>query len=112
MISLRKYNGNASVRSRLEKEDSGHSGKTKSTVDCAQAGGGTSLGAAVRLAGRLAALLTGVDELALAEVLALDELLILEGLVESAGLGDVVSRLQVEGTLDAVQRGSLNAVTC
>lgn len=109
MISLCKYNGNASVRNRLEKEDSGHSSKTKSTVDGAEAGGGTSLvAAAAALAGRLASGDGGVYELALAEVLALDELLVFERLVESASLSDVVSGLEVEGTLDAVKLGSLD----
>ena len=108
MISLCKYNGNASVRNRLEKEDCGHGSKTKSTVDGAKAGGSTSLVAAAALAGRLASGDGGVDELALAEVLALDELLVLERLVERASLGDVVSGLEVEGTLDAVKLGGLD----
>lgn len=109
MISLCKYNGNASVRSRLEKEDRGHGSQTKSTVDGAKAGGGTGLGAAVRLAGGVVAICAGVDELAGAVVLALDQFLILESLVEVASLGDVISRLQVEGTLDAVKLGGLNS---
>lgn len=110
MISLCKYNGNASVRNHLEKEDSGHGSETKSTVDCAKAGGSTGLGAAVtaRLAGGLVAVCAGVDELALAEELALNELLVVEGLVESASLGNVASGLQVEGTLDAVKLRSLD----
>jgi len=108
MISLCKYNGNASVRNRLKKEYSGHSSKTKSTVDGAQTGGGTSLVATAALAGRLASGDGGVDELALAEVLALDELLVLEGLVKSASLGDVISGLEVEGTLDAVKLWGLD----
>lgn len=108
MISLCKYIGNASVRNCLEKEDSGHSSKTKSTVDSAEAGSGTSLVVTVALAGRLASGDGGVNELALAEVLALNELLVLKGLVESAGLGDVASGLEVEGTLDAVKLGSLD----
>jgi hypothetical protein len=108
MISLCKYSGNASVQNRLEKEDGGHSSKTKSTVDGAQAGGGTSLVATAALAGRLASGDGGVDKLALAEVLALDELLVLEGLVERASIGDVVSGLEVEGALDAVKLGGLD----
>jgi hypothetical protein len=109
MISLSKYNRNASVQNRLEKEDSGHSSKTKSTVDGAQAGGSTSLVITVALASRLASSDRRVDELALAEVLALDELLVLEGLVERAGLGDVASGLEVEGTLDAVKLRGIDA---
>jgi hypothetical protein len=108
MISLCKYDGNASVRNRLEKEDSGHGSKTKSTVDSTEAGGGTSLIATAALAGRLASGDGGVDELALAEVLALDELLVLKRLVERASLGDVVGGLEVESTLDAVKLGGLD----
>lgn len=109
MISLCRYNGNASVRNRLKKEDSGHGSKTEGTVNGAQASGGTSLSVAARLAGGVASCDAGVNELALAEVLALDELLVLEGLVESASLGDVAGRLKVEGTLDAVKLRSLDA---
>ena len=58
------------------------------------------------------ALTSGVDELALAPVATLDELLVLEGLVGLAGLGDVVSGLEVEGTGDAVELGSGNAGRC
>jgi hypothetical protein len=60
MIDLCKYNRNASVRNRLDKEDSGHGSKTKSTVDSAEAGRGTGLGAVAGLAGRVGAGLTGV----------------------------------------------------
>src|SRR5690242_1274710 len=113
MISLCKYNGNASVRNHLQKEDSGHCSQTKSTVDSAQACGGASLAAAAAavLLGGLGSLLTGVDELALAEELALDPVLLLQRLVESAGLGDVASRLQVESTLDALKLRSFDACT-
>ena len=108
MINLCKYNGNASVRNHLEKEDCGHGSKTKSTVDGAQACGGTSLRVILRLAGGLASLAAGVDELALAEELALNELLVLEGLVRSARLSDIAGGLQVEGTLDAVKLRGLD----
>ena len=105
-----QYDGNASVRSCLQKEDGSHGSKTKGTVDSAEAGSGTSLGVAVRLAGRLVAVCAGVDELALAVELALDELLVLERLVEAgACVADITSRLQVEGTLDAIKGRCLNA---
>lgn len=52
-------------------------------------------------------LLTGVDESSLASVvLALDELLGVEVLVEVAGVVELSRRLDVEGTLDAVKLGS------
>lgn len=109
MISLCKYNGNAYVRNHLQKEDSGHSSETKSTVDSAEAGGSTGLVAITTLLGRLAALCSGVNELALAEVLALEELLLRKALVESTGLVQLAGRLDVEGTLDVVEVGSLDA---
>lgn len=115
MFSLCKCNENASVRNRSEEEDSGHGGETKSTIDGAQASGGTGLSAgagAAALAGGVGSFSTGVDKLALAEVLAQDALLVLEVLVERASTGDVAGGLEVEGTLDAVKLRSLDAVIC
>jgi hypothetical protein len=51
------------------------------------------------------ALCAGVLNLATAEVAATDQLLVLEGLVEGTGLGDVVGGLEVEGTLDIIKLG-------
>jgi hypothetical protein len=89
----------------LEQDNGGHGSKAKSTVHSAEGGSSTGLSAAL-----LAGVGTGdigVGKLALAEVFALDELLVLEGLVESAGVGDVLGGLNVEGTQDAVKlRGS------
>jgi hypothetical protein len=105
VISLRKCNRNASNRSHLQKEDSGHGGKTESAVDSAK---GSSR------AGLLAAILVGglVLDLATAEVLATNDLLVLERLVEVAGLADVAGRLEVEGTLDEVELLGLDTVVC
>jgi hypothetical protein len=102
---------NASVISFLEKENSGHGGKAKGTVDSAESSGGTGL-VTISLLGALVALTSGVDKLTLTPVATLDELLLLEGLVGSAGLGDVVSGLEVEGTGNAVELGGGNAGRC
>jgi hypothetical protein len=116
VISLCKYNGHASVRNSSEKEDSSHGSKAKSTVDCAESGSGTGLGIAVAagLVGGLVAACTGVLKLALAvELAALNELLVLKGLVEvGASISDIAGRLEVEDTLDAVKCGSLDTSSC
>jgi hypothetical protein len=94
----------------LEEENSGHSGKTKSTSSGAESGSSTSrVVARATLLGTLVALTSRVDELALALVATLDELLVLEGLVGSAGSGDVVGGLEVEGTGNAVELGGRDA---
>jgi hypothetical protein len=112
VISLRKCNRNASNRNHLQKEDSGHGGKTKSAVDSAEGSGRAGLLAAAILVGGLVALLTGVLDLATAEVLAANDLLVLEPLVEVARLADVAGRLEVEGTLDEVELLGLDTVVC
>jgi hypothetical protein len=111
VISLRKCNRNASNRSHLQKEDSGHGGKTESAVDSAKGSSRAGLLAAI-LVGGLVASLTGVLDLATAEVLAANDLLVLERLVEVAGLADVAGRLEVEGTLDEVELLGLDTVVC
>lgn len=59
------------------------------------------------LLGGVVSLLAGVDKSSLAGVvLALDELLGVEVLVEVAGIVELSRRLEVEGTLDAVELGS------
>jgi hypothetical protein len=111
VISLRKCNRNASNRSHLQKEDSGHGGKAESAVDSAEGSSRAGLLAAI-LVGGLVASLTGVLDLATAEVLATNDLLVLEPLVEVAGLADVAGRLEVEGTLDEVELIGLDTVVC
>jgi hypothetical protein len=72
----------------LDEENGSHGGKAKSTVDGAEGTSRRLLGAG--LVGGLAALGAWVHKLATADVGALDELLVLEGLVEGARLGNVV----------------------
>jgi len=94
----------------LEEENGSHGGKTKSTVDGAERRGGALLVAAAILLGALVSLLAGVDKSTLAGVvLALNELLLVEVLVEIAGVVQLSRRLEVESTLDVVELGSLNA---
>jgi len=90
----------------LEEQDGGHSSKSKSTVDCGKAG--SCVGLAATLAGRVVALLAGVDDFALAEEGTLDGLVVVERRVEVAGGGDVVGGLEVEGTFDVADAGSFN----
>jgi hypothetical protein len=92
----------------LDEEDGGHGGKAKSTVHGAEGSGSVLLVAAL-LSG-LAALSAWVHKLALADVGALDELLVLEGLVEAARGSNVVRRLEVESTGDVVKSWSFNPV--
>jgi hypothetical protein len=108
--SLCNYDGNASVMYFLEHEDGGHGGKTKSTVHRAQSRSGTLLATAGALGLGVGAGNVGVDELALAEELALDELLVPKALVRRANGGHVLGRLEVEGTGHVVKLGSFNAV--
>mgnify|MGYP006877402107 CR=1 FL=1 len=75
----------------LKQENSSHGSEAESTIDSAESSGSASLVAAATLLGASVTLTSGVDELAFALVATLDELLGLEGLVESAGRGDVVS---------------------
>ena len=95
----------------LEEENSGHGGEAKSTVDIAERRSGAS-GVAVTVTrlGAVVALHAGVDESSLAGVvLGLDELLLVEVLVEVASVVELSRRLQVEGTLDVVELGGLDA---
>lgn len=96
----------------LEEENCGHGSEAKSTVDSAERGTGASgVAVTVTLLGTLVALLTGVDESSLAGVvLGLDKLLLVEVLVEVAGVVELSRRLEVEGTLDVVELGSLDAI--
>jgi hypothetical protein len=96
--------GNASVMYRLDEENSSHGSETKGTVHRTQSRGSTLLVAAGLLLG-LGALGAGVLKLTLAVESALDKFLLLEVLVEGARVGDVIRRLDVEGTLDGVKLG-------
>ena len=100
---------NASVMSFLEKENSGHGSKAESTSGGAESRGGASGVVGATLLGALVALTSGVDELALALVATLNELLLLQGLVGSASLSDIVGGLEVEGTRNAVELGGRDA---
>jgi len=93
----------------LEKENSGHGSKAESTSGGAESRGGASGVVGATLLGALVALTSGVDELALALVATLNELLLLQGLVGSASLSDVVGGLEVEGTRNAVELGGRDA---
>jgi hypothetical protein len=90
----------------LEQDNGNHGGKAKSTIHSAEGGG--SAGLVTALLGGAGTGDIGVGELSLAHVFALDELLGLEGLVESAGFGDVLRGLDVESTQDAVELGRCN----
>jgi hypothetical protein len=112
VISLSNRNRNARIRNHLDKEDGSHGSKTESAVDCAE--GVRSAGlvvAAGRVSGAVASC-ARVFDLTTAEVLSANNLLALEGLVNVTVLGDVAGRLQVEGTLDKVELGGLDTVTC
>jgi hypothetical protein len=87
----------------LEQDNGNHGGKAKSTVHSAKSGGSASL-IATLLAGAGTGNV-GVGKLAIAKVFALDELLVLEGLVERARVGDVLRGLDVESSQDAVELG-------
>ncbi len=99
---------NANVVNGLEEHNGGHSSKSKSTVDCAKMRSGVGLAAA--LGSGVVALLSRINELALAGERTLDGSVVLEGLVEVAGIGDVGSRLKVESTFNIVDLGCLNTV--
>jgi len=86
----------------LDEQDCGESSKAKSTVHGA-GGSSARLVASTALVGGLVALLARVGNLATAEESTTNKLLVLEGLVESAGSGYVVGRLEVEGTSDVVK---------
>ena len=104
---------NAGVVIFLKEVNSGHGGKAKSTVDRAKRRGGAGLVTRAALLGAVVTLLAGVDESALAGVvLALNELLLVEVLVEIASVVELTRRLEVEGTLDAVELGGLDAASC
>lgn len=92
----------------LEHENSGHGSETESTIHRGEGGGSAGLVTAGALGLGVGAGNAGVDELALAEELALDELLILERLVGAALRGHVLGRLEVEGASDVVELGSLD----
>lgn len=100
---------NAGVISFLEEVNSGHGGEAKSTVDWAERSGGAGLVARTALLSAVVTLLAGVNEGTLARVvLALNELLLVEVLVEITGVVELTRRLEVEGTLDAVELRSLD----
>lgn len=99
---------NANVVNGLEEHNGGHSSESKSTVHCAKMRSGVGLAAA--LGGGGVAGLSGIYDLALAEERAFDGSVVLERLVEVAGIGDVASRLKVESTFDIVDSGCLNTI--
>jgi hypothetical protein len=89
----------------LEHEDSSHGSEDQGTVHSTESGS-TTLVTTRALGLGVGSGNVGVDELALAEVLALDELLVLQLLVGFADGGHVLGRLEVEGTGNVVQFGS------
>jgi len=97
---------NASVVNSLEEQNGNHSSKSKCTIDCAEMR--SRVGLAAALAGGVVALLTRVNDLALAGEGALDGPVVLEGLIEVAGRSDIVGRLKVEGTFDIVDHRCFN----
>jgi len=93
----------------LEHGDSGHGSEDQGTVHSTESGS-TACVTARALGLGVGSGNAGVDELALAEVLALDELLVLQLLVGFANRCHVLGGLEVEGTGNVVQLGSLNTV--
>lgn len=94
----------------LQHQNSGHCGKTESTVYGAN--GGCAGLVAARRAGWGVASCARVSNGTDAVVLSADELLVLKGLVERACSGDVLARLQVEGTSDIVELSGRDTVVC
>ena len=91
---------------RLEEQYGGHGGKTKSTSGCTK-GRCSAVRAAALVRGRVA-LSSGILNLATAEVATLKQLLVMKWLIESTGCGNVVGRLEVEGTFDTVNLGGFD----
>jgi hypothetical protein len=94
----------------LEQEHSGHGSETESTVDSTQGGSGTLVVAAGLSTLGVDTSTVAIGKLALALVLALDQLLLAEVVEERAG--DVLSGQKVEDTADAVEFGSVDPGIC
>lgn len=90
----------------LNEENGGHSSETKSAVKRAECGGSALLLVTTVGTAAVGSLGTGAVEVGLAGELALDQLLVLESLVRRARGGDVITRLDVERTLDLLKLGS------
>lgn len=94
----------------LDEEDGGHGGKAEGTVHGAQSRGRALLVAVAALLVAPGAFGARVVELTLAEIFALNQLLLGQRVVELACLGDVIRRLNVERSLDLLQLGGLDPV--